>query len=246
MALARAPLPPSSVVHSGGGLHAYWHLVEPLDAVTERERAESLLRRLAAYFTSDVYVAEVARVLRVPGTLNYKAKYGEPRPVVLERLDAERAYNPSDFDEWLPADPGKPEAPAATGDDEPIRPGQRHGRLIKLLGAMRKHGAVEAEMLAAALAFNARCDPAEARGQIRAEVRSMLRYPGDDVPLGVEDGHPAVEAGRVADCVSHGAGNLPGRAGHARGDRRPVCVRWRRGQDRRLAEGRENGTPKTT
>ena len=151
-------------------------MVEPLDAVTERERAESLLRRLAAYFTSDVYVAEVARVLRVPGA-ELQAKYGETPPVVLERLDAERAYNPSDFDEWLPADPGKPEAPAATGDDEPIRPGQRHGRLIKLLGAMRKHGAVEAEMLAAALAFNARCDPPKPEAKIRDEVRSMLRYP---------------------------------------------------------------------
>jgi hypothetical protein len=28
--LARCPLPPSAIVHSGGGLHAYWRLHEPL------------------------------------------------------------------------------------------------------------------------------------------------------------------------------------------------------------------------
>src|ERR1700730_4707024 len=44
--LAHALLPPSAIVHSGGGLHCYWFLREPLMLPTEAHRATALLRRL--------------------------------------------------------------------------------------------------------------------------------------------------------------------------------------------------------
>jgi len=79
------PYPPSLMVHSGHGLHAYWLFKEPwvLETPKEREVAQGFLRDFQAAFihlglergweidnTSDL-----ARVLRVPGTLNYK---GDP------------------------------------------------------------------------------------------------------------------------------------------------------------------------
>jgi hypothetical protein len=84
--LARLALPPSAVVHSGGGLHLYWCLREPVGLPDEAERAKALLRRLAFALGGDLAAAEPARVLRVPGTLNRKPEYGAPRPVALEAI----------------------------------------------------------------------------------------------------------------------------------------------------------------
>jgi hypothetical protein len=82
--LARLVCAPSAVVHSGGGLHAYWWLREPLTLPDDAARAKSLLRRLAVAVGGDLAAAEPARVLRVPGTWNRKPEYGEPRAVRIE------------------------------------------------------------------------------------------------------------------------------------------------------------------
>jgi hypothetical protein len=72
--------PPHMVVASGGGYHSYWLLREPIaDAGRLREANERLARALGG----DPQSADAARILRPPGTLNFKAKYGRPRPVEL-------------------------------------------------------------------------------------------------------------------------------------------------------------------
>lgn len=80
------PLRPSLEIHSGGGLHLYWFLREPIDLQVseERETARTLLRRLALHFESDLSAAEPARVLRIPGSSNFKTCYPEPRRVTLQ------------------------------------------------------------------------------------------------------------------------------------------------------------------
>src|SRR5215207_242211 len=65
---------PSMIVHSGGGAHAYWELREPAAAAA----AEPVLRRLAAALEADKACAEVARVLRPPGSLNHKTQPARP------------------------------------------------------------------------------------------------------------------------------------------------------------------------
>jgi len=184
--LAECPLPPSVIVASGGGLHCYWLLIEPLDAVTERERAESLLRRLAVYVGGDLACAEVARVLRVPGSLNLK--YEPARPVVLEHLDLDRNYNASDFEEWLPADPGAPDAARpVTPASDVIPEGTRHTTLLKRLGAARRQGASEAGVRALADAENRLCAPAPLpASEIETLIRSVLGY-RPEPSVGVED-----------------------------------------------------------
>ena len=110
--LARVPVPPSLLVDSGGGLHAYWLFREcwRFDTREEQHRAAALLHRFQR--TLQVRAAEegwsidstydLARVLRPVGTLNHKTL--PPRPVTLLHEDAAR-YNPSDLWEapWLVA-----------------------------------------------------------------------------------------------------------------------------------------------
>lgn len=108
LAIVRAMrLPPGLVVHSGHGLHVWWPFAEvwTFESADERRRAQILARAWAITlrerarelgYTVDM-VSDIARVLRVPGTVNAK---GEARPVVLlEHTDA--TINESDVLEYL-------------------------------------------------------------------------------------------------------------------------------------------------
>jgi len=73
------PVPPSIVVNSGGGLHLYWLLKEPLPAQEYRERIEALNRKLASVLAGDLQATDVCRLMRLPGTTN--SKHGDQRVV---------------------------------------------------------------------------------------------------------------------------------------------------------------------
>jgi energy-coupling factor transporter ATP-binding protein EcfA2 len=60
------PLPPSIIVFSGGGYHAYWKLSE---ATTDLDRVERANRQIAAELGGD-HCQNVDRLLRLPGTIN--------------------------------------------------------------------------------------------------------------------------------------------------------------------------------
>jgi len=71
---------PSKVIHSGHGYHCYWLLNEALPATAETIlQAEILLRSLANMLGGDPAVAEVARLMRLPGSFN--TKNGDRIPV---------------------------------------------------------------------------------------------------------------------------------------------------------------------
>lgn len=102
------PLLPSALIHSGYGLHGYWILKEPweFENSEERQKAQLLLKNLEQtirYYAGqkgwDIDpTADLARVLRIPGTYNHKQK--ELKRVEVLELNDNR-YNPSDFDEYL-------------------------------------------------------------------------------------------------------------------------------------------------
>ena len=75
------PLPPTIIVESGAGLHVYWMLKQPFYLRKEMTEARRWLRHIAASVADvvDESVSEPARVLRIPGSYNYK--YDPPRPV---------------------------------------------------------------------------------------------------------------------------------------------------------------------
>src|SRR5262249_1812408 len=79
--IQRFPLQPSITVESGGGLHLYWILSKTVDLRTHAVVFRTLLRRTARAIGADLQAAEPARVLRIPGTHNYK--YEPPREVRL-------------------------------------------------------------------------------------------------------------------------------------------------------------------
>lgn len=84
---------PSITVESGGGLHLYWLLNQPI--LEDFGRVEATLRGLAKALKGDVACAEIARVMRLPGTLN--RKYDPPRPVTMAEIYTDRRYGLEDF-----------------------------------------------------------------------------------------------------------------------------------------------------
>lgn len=109
---ARSLLPtefePSIVVFSGHGLHAYYLLREAWEFASsdERMQASGYLRRLqgavraraAEYGWHIDAVSDLARVLRLPGTKNYKDVNVPTDCVVIEASEPVVRYDVSDFD----------------------------------------------------------------------------------------------------------------------------------------------------
>lgn len=61
---------PHMVIYSGsGGAHAYWRLARPVSP----EEIEAVNRKLAHHLGGDLGVCDRARIMRLPGTHNYKA-----------------------------------------------------------------------------------------------------------------------------------------------------------------------------
>ena len=101
--------PPTMVVATGNGAHAWWLFREPYLFVSDEDRKaaarliarwQTLLRlRAAARGWAFDRLSDLARVLRIPGTVNAKDP-ADPKPVTLFS-HTDRRYNPSDFEGWL-------------------------------------------------------------------------------------------------------------------------------------------------
>jgi len=120
----KLPFPPSLIVDSGHGLHAWWLFKEPWVFETDEERMEAakrakgwvnLIRDTARSLGWELDpVGDLARVLRLPGTWNRK---GSP-PVSVRMIEhvAERRYNPHDFAPFACEAVTLDSAPTETGD----------------------------------------------------------------------------------------------------------------------------------
>lgn len=89
---------PSVLIDSGGGIHAYWLLRSPFVFAEQADRERARLAQAAwvAYVGGDGEAKDLARMLRVPGTVN--AKYDPPRPVTILRADLSRLYGFADLE----------------------------------------------------------------------------------------------------------------------------------------------------
>jgi hypothetical protein len=120
--LADFPVP-TLTVRSGTGdnLHAWWALSAPLPA----EHVKRANRRIAYRLGADMRATDLARIMRPPGTLNFKTD--PPRPVTIQSHDPVFAVYESreliagltDPPEARPA-PKRVAAPRVTSDD-PLR-----------------------------------------------------------------------------------------------------------------------------
>lgn len=108
--LGVAGVPPTKIVDSGNGVHAYWRVTN-LDAMAYLR----FQRRLLRLFNTDEAVGQIFQLMRLPGTLNTKVKdsyveciqlYGEEIQYTAEELDkllppitlADDAYCKQHFD----------------------------------------------------------------------------------------------------------------------------------------------------
>src|SRR5262245_430692 len=98
--LDQALLPASLVIGTGGGLHCYWLFHEAEAATPEAvARVEAALHRLADHLGGDPQCAEISRLMRVPGTVNFKRE----RPSAVRVLEVRPAarYELAELEEWL-------------------------------------------------------------------------------------------------------------------------------------------------
>lgn len=79
---------PAVIIDSGGGLHVYVLLCEPFRIANndDRKKIATIQRAWVHYMDGDTTVHDLARVLRVPGTKNFKPDYAPNFPTV-EILD---------------------------------------------------------------------------------------------------------------------------------------------------------------
>jgi hypothetical protein len=174
--IASFPIPPTIVIESGGGFHVYWLLSAPESA--SDPRIEPVLRGLTEALGGDCSAAELARVLRLPGTLNFK--YQPPRPVRILEMSCERRYALADFEKYAKriqpqTMPGN--APGRICEGEKIRHPRRHTFLISLAGTLRAKGMDEAAITAALLAVNhEKCDPPKPDEEVREIGRAAGGY----------------------------------------------------------------------
>lgn len=122
------PYPPSVMIRTGGGVHLIWLLDETLSVSLERPGAGALeltivdsLKRLAGVVGGDIRVCDLARILRLPGTVNSKPGVTDGLCRVLH-ADWERQYPLSDLEEWL--DWQRPMVELATVDVAKVEQGK--------------------------------------------------------------------------------------------------------------------------
>ena len=78
---------PTHIVDSGGGYHVYWAIMDSLDPLQWTESAKKF-KQVAdnwGFLADPSRTSDIASVLRMPGTFNYKPKYDQPRLVKLEK-----------------------------------------------------------------------------------------------------------------------------------------------------------------
>lgn len=116
---SKAALWPSIIIDSGGGWHCYWLLDAPhvLRNDDDRKDASTLQARFVLGIGGDAGAKDLARVLRLPGTLN--AKYEPMRRVeIIEDNRASAIYTLAEMREWVriitPAPSSAPDTTPAT------------------------------------------------------------------------------------------------------------------------------------
>lgn len=90
---------PSVIIFSGRGYHCYWLFKEAIDAQTEMDRIELALQQLADLIAGDLAVAEISRVLRMPGSHN--SKDGKWTEVEIIQCEPTLRYELDDLEEML-------------------------------------------------------------------------------------------------------------------------------------------------
>lgn len=181
-------LPPSCIIDSGGGWHAYWLLDHPFVLRSDQDRLKiaAILRGLFAALGGDPsYVKTVASIMRLPDSLNTKPERRGASVRVVE-AHPDRRYALQAF-AWLESQPQfenvKPGETVIRTDQHPLPP-----RTEAYLASGTSKGQRNHELFAAAC-------------QYRDASRSQSEAERDLIPRYVADGCPEKEGLRTIQSV---------------------------------------------
>lgn len=147
-----------------------------MDVQKDEPRIRSVLRRLARCVGGDLYAAEPARILRIPGTLNFK--YDPPRPVTIERFELERTFALTEFETVLPQEPEDTSGGRPFVMPSHVREGSRNDTLFRAARSMVAKGFGENAILVAVRAENrTKCEPPLADEEVQAIVAHAAAQP---------------------------------------------------------------------
>lgn len=137
-ALGALPCPPSALVQSGHGVHAYWFLEEPVPpsaAPALRAFANAVAAAMGC-LDLDAHASETARILRVPGTTNYKG--GGLLPVQLLEGGSGERYPAAVLDAFAAEYAPAASTPEATPEHPSAEPSAYPVDAVSMLGMIRK------------------------------------------------------------------------------------------------------------
>jgi hypothetical protein len=194
---SKLEFPPSLVVESGGGVHAYWLFREPwvFDNCSELSLAKdisagwqhSLLESAGLEGWELDNVGDLPRILRPAGTLNHKT--GAPKAVKI-LYDSGKRYDPSDFGSYRKrSQSGKRKSwrgRLSSDEQEKVRrpgripEGKRNNSLASLAGELRNKGWSQEETLGELLRVNsAKCNPPLPDREVEQIAASISKYRPD-------------------------------------------------------------------
>ncbi|MBN1140059.1 MAG: DUF927 domain-containing protein, partial [Anaerolineae bacterium] len=247
-ALDRLPpdLSPSIVLDSGHGIHAYW-LLEPSVALNgngEVERVEGILRGLAQQLGGDPAVADVARIMRLPGFLNVKDPEN-PVPCQLLEVHPERRFDLAAFSGFEALVPSQSAVSTAEVLERPRLPtwtldflargtiqGERNNVAFATACQLRDAGYPEPEALAMVLEGAARCAPPLPEWEVEASVKSAYSRPPREPLADRRDEAAAAQAEQPASAPAPAPVEStweepkPGFGVFYTPDDAPILVRW--------------------
>ncbi len=216
---AEVPKPSYTIATSLSRFQDYWELDQPISGAD----AEPYLRRIAAACGLGNQAVDCARVLRLPGTQNFKPdRNGE---IVTVLHDNNIVYTLEDFAHLPQVATGHASRSASNGasDERKIPEGARHSELVRAAGSMRHFGIGKEHIYEALAGMNLeQCAPPLEDAEVRRIADSATWQP--EPPPAIRkskatngmhsDEKPAVdpETGEILSdlpCIDAGNHNLP-------------------------------------
>ena len=183
------PLQPAVIINSGYGLQVWWLFKEPwtFQGPEDHARAQQLARRFGATLQAHAKergwsiddTSDLARVLRLPGTLNCKLATAVPVEIIEWR--PERRHEPSEFEPYLvevattaPVNRPRPPEEWRALAVEGVGQGTRNNSIASLAGHLLRHEVDPFVVLHLLIAWNAAsCRPPLPEAEVARTVNSI-------------------------------------------------------------------------
>jgi len=170
---------PSMLVDTGNGYHAYWLLDKPLYAAAAGPLVhgfQNWIQGQAHWHIDSTF--DLARVMRIPGTWNYKDPQN-PKRVELVYANTSRRYDPSEFPivEVQDVPVTTRVLPDVIPEGGLLDSSGRDDTLFKMLCALRRFGCTEGMLMTVATAINEKhMEPPLADRVVKRKVYSAMKY----------------------------------------------------------------------